>query len=70
MTSDIRASRMEEATFAEMVSEEPTRTTSTPQPTFAGLDAGSYPGDKAMDAYREIRSVSHARTCTICTAQG
>ncbi len=52
MTSDVRAARMEAEAFSEI----PTKSTQSvqpqAQPTYAGLDAGSYPGQPAVDTYR------------------
>jgi hypothetical protein len=52
MTSENRAASMEEEAFAE-ISTMTTESAAPPaKPTFAGLDAGSYPGQRAMDAYK------------------
>ncbi len=53
MTSEIRAASMEDEAFAEELAETPKNVPSGGPPTFAGLDAGSYPGQGAMDAYRD-----------------
>jgi Rv2525c-like, glycoside hydrolase-like domain len=45
---------MEAEAFAEISAEAPFSPKTTAPPTFAGLDAGSYPGQQAMDAYREM----------------
>lgn len=52
MTSEIRAASMENEAFTEEPAVRPESAQSAGQPTFAGLDAGSYPGQQAMDAYR------------------
>jgi hypothetical protein len=52
LTSEIRAASMEEEAFAEKLAAKPESLQPVGPPTFAGLDAGSYPGQKAMDAYR------------------
>lgn len=52
MTSDIRAASMESEAFSDIsnITLQGARTPSAA--TFAGLDAGSYPGQQAMDAYK------------------
>jgi hypothetical protein len=52
LTSEIRAASMEAEAFAEGSAVSPESAQSVGPPTFAGLDAGSYPGQPAMDAYR------------------
>lgn len=54
MTGEVRASSMEEEAFAEISAEPPINPKTTAPPTFAGLDAGFYPGQGAMDAYRDM----------------
>jgi hypothetical protein len=52
LTSEIRAASMEEEAFAEELTAKPESVQPEGPPTFAGFDAGSYPGQKAMDTYR------------------
>jgi hypothetical protein len=52
MTSEVRAESMEEEAFAGISAMSPQSAPTSVQPTYAGLDAGSYPGQHAMDAYR------------------
>jgi hypothetical protein len=52
MTSEVRAASMEGEAFAEQSAITPESVPSAAPPTFAGLDAGSYPGQQAMDAFR------------------
>jgi hypothetical protein len=61
MTSEVRAANMEDEAFAEEMTatsnvERPQEVSpdKAVQPTFAGLDAGSYPGPNAMTAFRSI----------------
>jgi hypothetical protein len=54
MTSEVRAASMEDEVFAGVSAITPQSVQTSAQPTFAGLDAGSYPGQPAMDAYRNI----------------
>jgi Domain of unknown function (DUF1906) len=54
VTSELRASSMEEEAFAELSAGAPINPKATAQPAFAGLDAGSYPGQGAMDAFRDM----------------
>ena len=52
MTSEIRAASMEEEAFAEKSVATPEAVPRAAGPGFAGLDAGSYPGQQAMTAFR------------------
>jgi hypothetical protein len=53
MTSEIRAASMEDEAFTEKLTTAPrAMELGVAQATFAGLDAGSYPGPNAMNAYR------------------
>jgi hypothetical protein len=52
MTSEVRAASMEDEAFTEQSAITPVSEPSAAPPTFAGLDAGSYPGQQAMDAFR------------------
>lgn len=61
MTSEVRAASMEDEAFAEQMAAPPgverpqeTGPEKVAQPTFAGLDAGSYPGPTAMTAFRNM----------------
>ena len=54
MTSEVRAASMEEEAFAEISTLMVQKAQPPAKPTFAGLDAGSYPGQHAMDAYRSM----------------
>ena len=61
MTSEVRAASMEDEAFAEegtpvtpTVAPETEAQETVAQPTFAGLDAGSYPGAAAMAAFRNV----------------
>jgi hypothetical protein len=54
MTSEVRAASMEEEAFAEISTMTIQKAQPPAKPTFAGLDAGSYPGQHAMDAYRSM----------------
>jgi hypothetical protein len=61
MTSEVRAPSMEEEAFAEEMAAAPESSggprigaETAVQPTFAGLDAGSYPGPVAMAAFRNL----------------
>src|SRR5581483_8117673 len=52
MTSEIRAESMENEAFADESVAQPESVQTAGPPTYAGLDAGSYPGQPAMDTYR------------------
>jgi hypothetical protein len=52
MTSEIRTESMENEAFAGESVAKPESVQTVGAPTYAGLDAGSYPDQKAMDAYR------------------
>jgi len=54
MTSDVRAASAESEAFAQVSSMTLQRARAPTGTTFAGLDAGSYPGQRAMDAYRAM----------------
>lgn len=54
MTSEIRAESMEHEAFAAVSAMVPQSTPIPAQQSFAGLDAGSYPGPHAMEAYRSV----------------